>query len=65
MRNTSAFTGSNPAHCAHPVVSERFGLFASTQPTTGLVTARTARTQRHYIEMLTAIPMPGYLLLYR
>jgi hypothetical protein len=37
---------------------------ACPEPTTGLATARTARTQRHYIEMLIAIPKPGYLSSY-
>jgi hypothetical protein len=47
------------------MLSECIGLFASTEPTTGLVTSGLARAQRHYIEMLIAIPMPGYLSSYR
>jgi hypothetical protein len=47
------------------MLNERIGLIASTEPTTGLAAARPARTQLHYIEMLIAIPMPGYLSSYR
>ncbi len=47
------------------MLNECIGLFASTEPTTGLAAARPARTQLHYIEMLMAIPMPGYLSSYK
>jgi hypothetical protein len=46
-------------------LAKRIGLFASTQLTAGLATRRTARDQRLYDEILTAIPMPGYLSSYR
>jgi len=47
------------------MLGTRMGPFAFTKRATGLAAARPARTQLHYIEMLIAIPMPGYLSLYR
>jgi hypothetical protein len=52
-------------HSSKAMLAARIGLLASTQRATGLAAARPARTQRLYIEMLTAIPMPGYLSSYR
>jgi hypothetical protein len=46
------------------ILAACMGLFESTEPATGLAAARPVRSQRHYIEMLIAIPMPGYLLSY-
>jgi hypothetical protein len=65
MRDTGALHRSYALNEAQPMLSECIGLFASTEPTTGLVTSGLARAQRHYIEMLIAIPMPGYLSSYR
>ena len=60
-----AFRRTDALNEAQPMLNECIGLFASTEPTTGLAAARPARTQLHYIEMLMAIPMPGYLSSYK
>jgi hypothetical protein len=65
MRDTGALHRTYALNEAQPMLNERIGLIASTEPTTGLAAARPARTQLHYIEMLIAIPMPGYLSSYR